>query len=130
LSTGFSRFKLEPLTPAASSSEIDDLSPEATGRPDAYPLGVGDIAALKHLRTVDQGVMPLPYGDAFNLFSSQLYIPLIPPNGVPVGVLCDLAGIHDFFTPELRGAYETLARDCAPIVAHALRPEATDRTII
>lgn len=112
---------------------------------------LGDSLALKLRRTVTQSSLPLPYGDAFNLYPSQLYIPiLLPPeprtpseSGIeyrvsnesgtasrmshidpdPLGVLCVMAGIHNFFPPDLRQAYEQLAQDSAPLLSHCLRPE-------
>ena len=83
---------------------------------------LGDSLALKLRRTVDQSSMPLPYGDAFNLYPSQLYIPILQETE-PLGVLCVMAGISDFFPPKLRQAYEQLAQDSAPLLSHCLRPE-------
>ena len=90
---------------------------------------LGDSLALKLRRTVTQSSLPLPYGDAFNLYPSQLYIPiLLPPEPQtaddphPLGVLCVMAGIHNFFPPDLRQAYENLAHQSAPLLSHCLRP--------
>jgi hypothetical protein len=42
---------------------------------------LGDSLALKLRRTVDQDSLPLPYGDAFNPFPSQLYVPILLRHG-------------------------------------------------
>jgi hypothetical protein len=107
---------------------LDDGDPPAA-QTSPYPIGVGDFLALKHSRTITEIALPLPYGDAFNLFPSQLYIPILHETE-PLGVLCVMAGIHNFFPPELRQAYENLAHQSAPLLSHCLRPEPIEPTSV
>ena len=79
----------------------------------------GDSLALELRRTVDQSVQPLPYGDAFNIYPSQLYVPILHLLE-PIGVLCVMAGIHDFFTAEHRRQYDSLAAPIASLIANCL----------
>lgn len=119
-----------PTAPASTGETASSVGEVRRGQ-DTFPIGVGDSLALNLRHTV--GAPPSPYGAAFDIYPSQLYVPILLPSDpniayrmsdvdppAPLGVLCVLSGGYDFFTPCHRRTYESLAFDSALQIACCL----------